>query len=114
MAEIKKGNTLPKYAKARKLLRAGVKFRMRTIRTTVNEAKAYRIEKFFIKKFRNDGYKLYNCTFGGPDESPMKINKPKKERMVGIKIPYPKSKKKISKLKKKYGRKKVNKLRKRR
>jgi predicted GIY-YIG superfamily endonuclease len=112
LAEIEKGNPLPKYAKARKLMRAGIKFRMRTIRTTKNEDRAYRIERYFIKKFRRDGYKLYNCTFGGPDETPMKINKPRKERKIGIKLPYPKLKKRSSKIKKRAGRKNINKRRK--
>lgn len=109
MAEIKKGNPLPKYAKARKLLRAGVKFSMRKIRTTKSEDRAYSLERYFIKKFRRDGYKLYNCTHGGPDELPMKVTKPKKERKKGIKMPYPKPKNKRSKILKKKTRRKLRK-----
>lgn len=102
--EIENGNPLPKYAKARKLIRAGHPFKMRAIRTTTNEDKAYRIERYFIRKYRQDGYRLMNCTYGGPAEAPMKINKPKKLKKVGIKLPIKKksklSKNKIKKLNK--------------
>jgi excinuclease UvrABC nuclease subunit len=112
LKEINTGNTLPKYAVARKLRKKGVTFKMRAIRTTRNEAEAYRLERYYIKKFRRDGYCLYNCTHGGPDEIPMKIKKPKKVKTVGIVLPKKKNKKVKKKPIKK--RKRVNKLRKRR
>jgi len=99
LAEIKKGNPLPKYNAARKILRQGGKFSMRTIRTVGIEAEAFRLEKYFIKKYRQDGYKLFNCTHGGPEESPMKINSPKKSKLKGIKFPVTKKRKKAKKKK---------------
>lgn len=101
LKEIKTGNTLPKYSKARALLKKGIKFRMVSIRTTDNEDRSYRIERHYIKKFRDDGYVLMNCTFGGPDEKPMRINKPIKEKKTGIKLPLLTKKKVEVKVKKK-------------
>lgn len=96
LAEINNGNKLPKYNAARKLKRQGYAFKMRAIRTTKNEAKAYRLERYFIKKFRGEGYCLFNCTYGGPDEKPMRIKKLKKTKPTGIKFPTSrKPKKKI-------------------
>jgi hypothetical protein len=88
---------------------------MRAIRSTASEAEAYRLERAYIKKFRREGYQLMNCTWGGPDELPMKINNPKKQNMKGLVIPSKtKSKnKKILKVTSKKGRK-VSKIRKRR
>jgi len=96
---ILRGNQLPKYNKARKLMSSGIVFKMVVIRKTKTEKKAYRLERYFIKKYRKDGYKLMNCTYGGPRERPMKINKPKKLRRTGITIPAPKIKKKKKKKK---------------
>ncbi len=78
------GDTLPKYNAARKFIRNGTPFKMRSIRTTVTEIEAYRLERLFIAKFRKSGYKLYNCTSGGPYEFPIKINKPIKPNRCGI------------------------------
>jgi predicted GIY-YIG superfamily endonuclease len=91
---ILKGDKLPKYNAARNLLHKGVPFRMKVIRTTNIEDEAWKLERYFIQKFRKDGYKLYNCTYGGPDEFPMKINTPNKIKQVGIKIPKIKLKRK--------------------
>lgn len=87
LKEIEKGNTLPKYNKARKLIKAGFYLKMSTIKRTDNEDKAYRLEREYIKKYRKEGYQLLNCTYGGPHEIPMRINKPKKLKQVGIKLP---------------------------
>ncbi len=92
---ILKGDKLPKYHAARSLMHKGVPFRMKVIRTTTIEDEAWKLERHFIQKFRKEGYKLYNCTYGGPDEIPMRINNPTKIRQVGIKIPLSKSVNKI-------------------
>lgn len=92
--EIKTRNTLPKYNKARQLFGKGHPFKMRRIRTAKTEDEAYGLERHYIKKYRHMGYILMNCTHGGPDELPMRINKPKKVRTQGI--VFPKNKKKIS------------------
>lgn len=83
--EIKTRNMLPKYRKARQLYASeGHPFTMRAIRSTASEKEAYRLERAYIKKFRREGYQLMNCTWGGPDELPMKINKPKKQNTKGL------------------------------
>ena len=93
LKEIKDGNTLPKYKVARKYIKQGYPLKMRTIRTTKSEAYAYKLERYYIKKYRADGYMLFNCTYGGPDEIPMKIVKPKKWKTSGIKLSRKKHKK---------------------
>ncbi len=87
LKEIEEGNTLPKYKKARALIRKGFSLKMRTIKKTNDEDQAYKLERQLIKKYRNTGYQLMNCTWGGPYENPCRINKPKKIRSVGIKLP---------------------------
>jgi len=99
LEEIAKGNKLPKYNAVRKYRSYGVAFKMRRIRTTKSESKAYRLERYYIKKYRKMGYKLFNCTHGGPDELPLKINNPKRIRSKGIKLPLKKKSKKFKKLK---------------
>lgn len=89
--EIKKGNPLPKYNKARQLIKKGLPLKMRAIRTTKTEKEAFKLERFFIKKYRADGYVLMNCTGGGPHEKPIRINRPKTLNLKGI--PLPKTKK---------------------
>jgi predicted GIY-YIG superfamily endonuclease len=111
--EVKTGNTLPKYVKARKLFGQGQPLKMRRIRSTNNEKEAYRLERQYIKKYRNMGYVLMNCTYGGPDELPMKINKVSKLRKTGIKLPTVK-KRIVSAVGGKKKRKKITKIRKRR
>lgn len=83
--EILTKNMLPKYKKARQLY-IGKKhpFTMKAIRTTTSEKEAYRLERLYIKKYRKAGYQLMNCTYGGPDELPMRINKPKKQNTKGL------------------------------
>jgi hypothetical protein len=93
LLEITSGSTLPKYNAVRKLKRLGVSFKMRAIHTTNNENEAYKLERYYIRKFRRSGYILYNCTYGGPDEIPMKINKPKKINNKGIVLKKYKTKK---------------------
>ena len=78
--EIKTMNPLPKYRKARWLLKKGYKFRMRTIAKALIEKDAYEIERFYIKKYFKEGYKLTNLTHGGPDEKPIKKRKKKRRR----------------------------------
>ena len=99
--EILSGNNLPKYNKARQLMQKGIKFNMRRIRTAKTDEGACRLERHYIKKYRRMGYVLMNCTSGGPDELPMKINKPRKVRMQGIALPGNKNKKVVVKKKKK-------------
>lgn len=114
--EIETGNTLPKYAKARKLMRGGLPLKMRRILKTHDEDRAYELERKYIKKYRRMGYVLMNCTHGGPDEKPMKINNMKYPNTKGIKLPTTKKKKGgVKKLMNKGKRviKKINKLRKR-
>lgn len=99
--EILGGNSLPKYNKARQLMGKGIRFNMTRIRTTKTEEGAYRLERHYIQKYRRMGYILMNCTSGGPDELPMRINKPKKVRTKGIILPKNKNKKIVVKKKKK-------------
>lgn len=82
--EILGGNSLPKYNKARSLMNKGIRFSMQRIRTAKTEDAAYRLERHYIKKYRRMRYILMNCTHGGPDELPMRINKPKKAKTKGI------------------------------
>ena len=110
LSEMAKGNTLPKYNAARKLRSKGVAFKMRAIITTKYEKEAYRLERYYIKKFRREGYTLYNCTYGGPTEIPMKIKRPKKINGAGL--VFSKPKKKTKSIKKKG--KKISRLRKNR
>ena len=99
--EILEGNSLPKYNKARQLMQKGIKFKMRRIRATSIESEAYRLERKYIREYRRMGYILMNCTYGGPDELPMRINKPAKVRTKGITLPKNKNKKVVVKKKKK-------------
>lgn len=111
--EIKTGNTLPKYAKARKLFGKGQPFKMKRIRTAKTEKQSYALERQYIKKYRKMGYVLMNCTHGGPDELPMRINNISNPRKTGIKLPT--AKRKItSAVGGKKKRKKITKTRKRR
>jgi len=65
-------NPLPKYKKARWLLKNGYKFRMRTVAKALIEKDAYEIETFYIKKYFKAGHKLTNLTHSGPDKKPTK------------------------------------------
>lgn len=78
--EIRKGNKLPKYSKARSLIKQGYKFRMKTIAKALNLNDCKEMEKFFIKRYRKLGYTLYNLTEGGDDKKRIKINYPKKRK----------------------------------
>lgn len=83
--EIKTKNMLPKYRKARQLyMLKKHPFKMRVIATTRNKAKAFKLERQYIKKYRREQYQLMNCTWGGPDELPMRINKPRKQNTKGL------------------------------
>lgn len=84
LREIAQGNKLPKYNKARKLISRGFRLNMKTIEVAYNEKEAYRLERYYIRKYRNDNYQLLNCTSGGPHEHSIRINVPKKPRKVGI------------------------------
>lgn len=102
--EIKIGNPLPKYNKARALLKKGHKFRMRTIATAKTEERAFKLERKYIRELRKK-YVLYNLTYGGPDEKPLKINFPikkggKKSKNIFKKPVSPLKKKVRKKLKK--------------
>lgn len=65
--EVKKGNTLPKYNKLRKLLREGHEFGNLVV--TLEEGIPYdqvdNKEMHHIRKLREEGYKLRNLTDGG-------------------------------------------------
>ena len=87
LEEIRNGNTLPKYNAARKFKNQGISFRMRRIAIAKSESDAYRLERYYIKKYRREGYYLLNCTYGGPYEKPMKIVTPKIINPAGIKLP---------------------------
>lgn len=85
--EIKTGNVLPKYRWARMLyVSKKHPFKMRIIKTVYNQKEAFRLEHHYIRKFRKEGYRLMNCTKGGPDEKPIKLNKPLKENKKGLKF----------------------------
>ena len=103
-AEISNGNKLPKYNKARKLINNGVPFKMHTIKKVNEERTAFKFERYYIKKYRDEGYILLNCTAGGPLEKPIRINKPKTVKQKGILLPVKdkKTKKQKSSLKSKY------------
>ena len=98
---ILKGDRLPKYNVARSLMSRGVPFKMKVLRTTTIEDDAWKLERHYISKFRREGYKLMNCTRGGPDEIPMRINNPTKIKQTGINIPITKSIRRGNNLKKK-------------
>jgi excinuclease UvrABC nuclease subunit len=85
LAEIKAMNQLPKYRKARYLMKRGHPFRMKAIARALKESDAYAIERFYIQKYRKAGIKLFNLTAGGPDEKPIKINNPKKKPKKKVK-----------------------------
>lgn len=80
--EIRKGNALPKYRMARKLMKQGYKFRMKTIAKTLDLKDSMELEKFFIKRYRSLGYTLYNLTSGGDDKQKIKINYQKKKKRI--------------------------------
>jgi len=65
-------NSLPKYRKARWLLKNGYKFRMRTVAKALIEKDAYEIETFYIKKYLKAGHRLTNLTHNGQDNKPTK------------------------------------------
>ena len=74
-------NPLPKYRKARWLLKNGYKFRMRTVAKALIEKDAYEIESFYIKKYFKAGHKLTNLTHGErPIKKKKKIKYKKKKR----------------------------------
>jgi len=83
--EIRRGNNLPKYQKARKLLRFGHRFRMKAIATVNSLNESMRLEKFYIRKYRNLGYTMYNLTSGGDDKVRININYKPDIRRVGKK-----------------------------
>ncbi len=85
--EMMTGNPLPKYNRARDLLKKGHKFKMRAIAKSNSVDTAFRLERMYIKKFRAMNYVMMNCTHGGPDEKPLRINKPKKQNKKAMKLP---------------------------
>ena len=95
LIEAKKGNPLPKYNAIRTLLKKGYKFRMKTIKKSFSEKEAYRLERYYIRKFIAEGYLLYNCTYGGPEEKPMRIKKPKRINTKGLAFPEFKKREKV-------------------
>jgi len=105
--EIEGGNKLPKYAKARALLRAGHKLKMRRVYQFRTEREALAKEKALIRKYRKKrGIKLTNLTTGGKNERPTDTKgRPRKAYWY-----KPKKKKRL----KKKVRKKISKKRKRR
>lgn len=103
LAEIANGNPLPKYAMARRLIKQGHPLRMRAVAKATCDSDACTIESHLIKKYRKQGYKLYNLTSGGPDEKPTDLSgKPRKSKKVTAKTRSPvKPKRKKKPLKKK-------------
>lgn len=67
LSEVKKGNKLPKYNKLRKLIKEGNKFEdlVIIIEENITNEKIDEREIFYIKKLREEGYKLKNLTDGG-------------------------------------------------
>ena len=83
LEEIKTMNPLPKYKKARRLLKNGGKFRMRTVAQTLIEKDAYEIERFYIKKYSNAGHVLTNVVHNkkkSPTKKKVVKHKRKKHR----------------------------------
>jgi predicted GIY-YIG superfamily endonuclease len=76
--EIRKGNRLPKYNAARKLIKSGHAFRMRSVAAADTLDDIMELEKFFIQRYRKLGYTLYNLTSGGDDKKKLKINYPRR------------------------------------
>jgi len=71
LGEISNGNSLPKYQKARMLIRKGHKFIMKRVFKCGKEEEAYKKEYELIKLYRNaKGIKLTNLTSGGVHERP--------------------------------------------
>lgn len=67
LAEVRYGNTLPKYNKLRKLINAGNDFNLLVIVLEDNIPSELIEEKeiYYIAKLREDGYSLKNLTNGG-------------------------------------------------
>ena len=67
----KYGNTLPKYNKFRKVIKAGIKPKdIIIIKEEVStEEKAIKREIYLIAKLKKDGFKMYNLTEGGKGSS---------------------------------------------
>jgi len=108
MKEIEGGNKLPKYAKARALIRAGHKLKMKRVYQFSTEKAALAKEKALIRKYRKKrGIKLTNLTTGGKNERPTDM-KGRARKASWYKAP-----KKKKRLRKKV-RKKISKKRKRR
>lgn len=84
--EIRTGNPLPKYRRARQIMKKGYQFRMKTIAKTLDLKDSMELEKFFIKRYRGLGYTLYNLTAGGDDKQKIKINLPKKKKGKKTKV----------------------------
>jgi len=62
---IKNGVFLPKYNKARKLIRNGFPFRMEIIHENLTDDEAINLETCYIKEYQRMKYKLFNLTEGG-------------------------------------------------
>ncbi len=73
-------NPLPKYRKARWLLKNGYKFRMRTVAKALIEKDAYEIETFYIKKYIKAGHRLTNLTHNGSDKKSTKKKYKRRKR----------------------------------
>lgn len=106
--EIRMGNDLPKYQKARALMKKGFKFKMKRVFQFRTEEAAYAKEKELITMYRRKpGISLMNLTTGGKNERPTDFSgKPRKSSWYTP----PKKAKKITK---KVVRKKINVKRKR-
>lgn len=79
--EIKKGNKLPKYNKVRKLERNGFDFAVKVIEDDIKDSSTIdERERYWIKKFRDDGITIYNLTDGG-DGGDTKMPKEHYEKM---------------------------------
>lgn len=81
--EIKEGNTLPKYNKLRKLIREGNNFNelIVVIEDNISCDQIDDREIYYIRKFREDGYKLKNLTDGG-DGGDTLSNNPNKIKII--------------------------------
>ncbi len=107
LKEIEDGNPLPKYAKARALIKSGHKLKMKRVAQFSTENAALEKERMLIRKYRKKpGIKLTNLTTGGKNERPTDL---KGRRRKASWYVAPKKKRL-----KKNVRKKINKKRKRR
>jgi predicted GIY-YIG superfamily endonuclease len=110
LKEIASGNKLPKYVKARKLIRKGHKLKMKRVAKFYNEDAALSKERRLIRAYRKKGVALTNLTSGGKNERPTDTKgRPRKAKWYS-----PVKKRRVKKSARKLARRKISKKRRRR